>query len=226
MNFFNKNSVLSRYKVKSFHKKRKKSRIAVRIAVTLFIVAAALLFVDSRMKPLVKESGQNALRNRLTVLLNESVDKAIATNGTQYSDFVHLEKDARGNIRAVVCDTRYINSFQQVLSDDAADNVAQNGTFSIKIPLGTLLDSELFSGRGPRITLSATAYGFAVTNVFSSVESVAINQTVHRISARVTLSASARVGTHRVSETVEEIIPIAETVIVGEVPQMYVEPRD
>ncbi len=193
------------------------------VLLIFIILFAALIFTDSRLKPLVKESGTNALKNRLTIILNESVDKALAAENAEYGDFVRLAKDEKGNIKAVVCDNRIINADQQRLTDEAASNIEKNGDFSISIPLGTLLNSQLFSGRGPRIKLHARAYGFAVTNVFSSLESVGINQTIHRVNARVTLSASARIGTYRVSETVEEIIPVAETVILGDVPQTYIE---
>ena len=210
------------FRVHSLHG-RGKRRIITGAFIVLLLLFCVLLFTDSRLKPLVKESGTNALKNRLTVLLNESVDKALAAEAAEYGDFVRLEKDEKGNIKAVVCDTRFINAFQQRLSDDASVNIEKNGDFSISIPLGTLLNSQLFSGRGPRIKLHARAYGFAVTNVFSSLESVGINQTIHRVNARVTLSASARIGTYRVSETVEEVIPVAETVILGDVPQTYIE---
>ena len=89
------------------------------------------------------------------------------------------------------------------------------------VPWGTLFGSEIFSDRGLELVIESSTYGFAVTDIYSSFESVGVNQTLHKIYIEITLSAAAYIGNYKVSETINSRVPVAETVIVGDVPSAY-----
>ncbi len=209
-------------RARHFAFRRDRQRRLYRCAVVLLAVTLVLVLADIRLRPLVRGAGAHALRNELTLLLGDSVRTAAASLDYSASDFVTLERSADGTVCAAVARTDAVNAFRAALAKSAAETVDRCADFSLSVPLGTLLGSQIFSGMGPRITVNADTYGFALTDVVSTFESVGINQTVHRITVNASLSASTYIGTYHVAETVESSVPVAETIIVGQVPQTYV----
>ena len=93
----------------------------------------------------------------------------------------------------------------------------------IEIPLGNLFGSKLFSGTGPYIPVKI----MSVTSVNSSLEneflSVGINQTMHKIYIDAIIDLSVMVPGYESVVSVSTTVLIAETVIVGKVPDTYID---
>jgi sporulation protein YunB len=185
------------------------------------IVVIILILGEVRLRPIIKNAGGNALKNELTLLLNQSVEKSVLNKNVKYEDFVSLVYDNDGNMSSVVTNTVFVNKFKAQLSNDVAKTVEECGDFNIIVPWGTLFGSEIFSDRGLELTVESSTYGFVVTDVYSSFESVGINQTLHRVYVKAKLYATAYIGDYRIDETITGNIPVAETVIIGEVPNAF-----
>ncbi|MEG1407262.1 MAG: sporulation protein YunB, partial [Ruthenibacterium sp.] len=87
--------------------------------------------------------------------------------------------------------------------------------------LGTLLGWQIMAGRGPNIHLQVLPASFVETSMVDQVETAGINQTQYRIFIRFTVQMSAILPGYSTSVTVENEICVAETLIVGQVPQVY-----
>ena len=90
------------------------------------------------------------------------------------------------------------------------------------IPLGAALGVSLFSGAGPLINVSVVPVGSVTTAFATSFESAGINQTRHEISLQASVLMRIIVPTGADSVTVDTLVPIAESIIVGQVPSTYV----
>lgn len=185
------------------------------------IVVIILILGEVKLRPIIKNAGGNALKNELTMLLNQSVEKSVSDKNVKYEDFVSLAYDSEGSISSVVTNTAFVNRFKAQLSNDVAKTVEECGDFNIIVPWGTLFGSEIFSDQGLELTVESSTYGFVVTDVCSSFESVGINQTLHRVYVKAKLYATAYIGDYRIDETITGNIPVAETVIVGDVPNAF-----
>ncbi len=187
------------------------------------MLAVLIVFVigEMQLRPIIKQAGGKALKNELTILLNTAVKNAVESEDLVYNDFVTLNYNENGNISSIVSNTAFINFFKTDLSIKAAQTVDQCGDFNLLVPWGTLLGSEIFSDKGLELKVESSTYGFAVTNVYSTFESVGINQTLHKIYVELTLSATAYIGNYKIDEKVTDQIPVAETIIVGDVPNSY-----
>ncbi len=201
--------------------KGKRERIVFYISCAFLVACIVFVFGELQLRPIIKNAGANALKNELTILLNQAVNETVKLENSKYSDFVTISYTKSGEISAIESDTVYINDFKACLSENVANTVARCGDFNIGVPWGTLFGSEIFSDRGWVLTVESSTYGFAVTDIYSSFESVGINQTLHKIYVEVELSATAYIGNYRVNENVIGNVPVAETVIVGNVPNSY-----
>ncbi len=204
-----------------FMMKAKKEKFRFYITSAVIIVFIIIVFGESQLRPIIKHAGVSALKNELTMLLNQGVNETLSEKNSVYGDFVTVSYTEKGEVTAITSNTVYINKFKAALSDNVAKAVDRCGDFVIIVPWGTLFGSEIFSDRGLELTVESSTYGFAVADVYSSFESVGINQTLHKIYVVVELKATAYIGNYKITEAVKGKIPVAETVIVGIVPDGY-----
>ena len=88
--------------------------------------------------------------------------------------------------------------------------------------MGNLFDSYILDYIGIEFQVKLTDYGFIETDITSSFKSAGINQTLHRINLKIKVDVNINVGTLYQTETVETEILLAETVMLGNVPEMYI----
>ena len=208
-------------KAKWFVFKKKKQNIQFRVACIVLLICIAIIFGESQLRPIIKNAGANALKNELTLMLNDAVNKTLQNEKIIYNDFITISYSDSGKITAIMTDTVFINDFKAMLSEKTAKIVSDCGDFNVLVPWGTLFGSEIFSDKGLDLVVESSTYGFAVTDVYSTFESVGVNQTLHKIYVEITLSATAYIGNYKVEETINSRVPVAETVIVGDVPSAY-----
>ncbi len=201
--------------------KAQKEKLRFYITSAIIIVFIIIVFGESQLRPIIKHAGANALKNELTMLLNQGVNETLLEKNSVYGDFITVSYTEKGEVTSIISNTVYINKFKADLSDNVAKIVDRCGDFAIIVPWGTLFGSEIFSDRGLELTVESSTYGFAVADIYSSFESVGINQTLHKIYVEVELKATAYIGNYKITEQVKGKIPVAETVIVGIVPDGY-----
>ena len=76
---------------------------------------------------------------------------------------------------------------------------------------------------GPKLDVEVQFGGCAVTDIISEFKSAGINQTCHRILVNVSVNIYVYEFGKNLTDTVECECCIAETVIVGAVPEAYVD---
>ena len=91
----------------------------------------------------------------------------------------------------------------------------------ISIPLGSVVLPSLFAGKGPDLPVRIVSIASSSANFSSVFTSAGINQTLHQIllNSSVTMTVLTPLGTQNVTASSELIA--AETVIVGVVPNTY-----
>ena len=91
----------------------------------------------------------------------------------------------------------------------------------LSIPLGTLTGSALLAGRGPRFRVRMQSVGSCSAHFENAFEHAGINQTTHSILLYVDVSVSILLPGFNTSAKVSNAFSVAETVIVGDVPDTY-----
>ncbi len=93
---------------------------------------------------------------------------------------------------------------------------------SIKVPLGNIFGSQLLAQYGPAINIDVTPIGRVNVDFFTEFEDSGINQTRHKIYLLVRTEIQTIVPFSSSTILVESMVPIAETIIVGRVPENYI----
>jgi sporulation protein YunB len=198
-----------------FRRKKKKTLI---ISMVILLV---LGIIDFRLRPMIKNVAANRAHTISTNAINEAVLKELDDSGLKYSDFVKIERSETGKILALTTDSKLINRLKSRISIAIQDKLSRSEINKISIPLGTLLGAEFCSGMGPLVPLNISISGSVVTEFESKFCDAGINQTKHQIYLNIHTKIGALVPGYSTATDVNTNINIAETIIVGEVPNMY-----
>jgi sporulation protein YunB len=202
--------------------------IGIRLIAVGLIMLTILLLADLRIRPMLQKAGEfhcRVLAARIVnnVVLNELAELASpdASVAPVYSAFMRFTYDDSGNILSIESDMANINRFKARITELINDDISTIGQSNVDIPLGTVSGFNILYGRGPAIPVRLTPRGAANVNLISDFAPAGINQTLHRITLTVTVEISAIVPGYTNHVAVETEFLVAQTVIVGRVPDSY-----
>ena len=132
-----------------------------------------------------------------------------------------VERTSSGIVSSIRADTVEINLLQAKLNQAVTSSLQQLGESEIGVPLGTILGLQVLAGRGPTIHFKIIPVSFVESEIVNKLESSGINQTQHQIFIHMKVNMSAIIPGYSTTTTVENDVCIAETLIVGLVPDKY-----
>ena len=94
-------------------------------------------------------------------------------------------------------------------------------TEDIGIPLGNLFLPELLSGKGPEIPVQILSIRNSDASFSSLFSEAGINQTLQQMNMHVSVDVTVLVLGQSNSFTISSQVVVAETIIVGDVPNTY-----
>ena len=206
-----------------YYRRRWDRRTALRLLLFFLLagVLAVLLMAAVQMRSLLSGLAVTRVSNTVTGIVSEAVYGAIETGELQYDSLVSLEKDNEGQITAVHSNMAAFNHLQAEILSTVLERVDEVDADDLSIPIGSLTGSAILAGRGPAIHVRMESVGSSQANFHNEFTSAGINQTKHQIVLTVDVSASILLpGFHTATEVSNSFI-VAETVIVGAVPENY-----
>ncbi len=210
------------YNVK--RKPDKRSRRRKKLLLFLLLVSLFLLpfHFYSNIRPLVSSIAESRVESVVMKAINDAAVKVITENAVGYDSMVAIERGTDGKVVSVTADSTAMNLLKSLLINEIVDNVAVYGTGSVKIPVGSIIMPTLFSGHGPEIAFDLMPVGSVLADFENEFDSAGINQTRHRINVKLTVAAGVYLPGYTTETTIETRIIIAESVIVGAVPESFV----
>lgn len=201
--------------------KRKKIKTKYKVIILLVLIVFGLILLDMRLRPIIKSIMADKARSVAVRAIDNAVNHELGTQNFKYSDIVQIERAEEGKLLGITTNVQKINCLRSSLSNAISNELNKEEIKKIKIPLGAILGTELFSGSGPIITVKLFVTGNVATDFESELSEAGINQTKHRISLNTKVNVAAIIPGYPVDTNVNTNITIAETVIVGEVPKVY-----
>ena len=151
-----------------------------------------------------------------------AVNDTVSSGEIQYDSLIHFEKDNEGRITALETDMAEFNRIQAQIVSDVLARMSEVSTTELAIPLGTLSGVTLLAGRGPSIRIRMQFVGSSTARFENEFTEAGINQTKHRIMLTVDVSVSILLPGVKAYTKVSNTFSVAETIIVGTVPDSYV----
>lgn len=187
------------------------------------LALAVIFLIDSALRPTLTALAQARVENAVTRIVNDAVDGTLTSEAISYSDLVTLEKDAAGQVSVLAANTAQLNALRTEILDQVLTQVEQLDSQELGVPLGSLTGFATASDLGPVLpvrVLTAAVPTADFENVFTST---GINQTLHRIMLNVRVECTLLIPGGTVDTAVEAQVCAAETLLVGQVPDAYLE---
>ncbi|WP_295753203.1 sporulation protein YunB [uncultured Oscillibacter sp.] len=188
---------------------------------TVALLLTLMLFATTQMRPLLTSLATTRVSNTVNRIVSEAVDEAIESGNISYSDLITFEKDKDGRITAIYSNMAAFNRLQSKILDIILARIDQVSARELSIPLGSLTGSVLLAGRGPRISVRMESVGSSSARFENEFTSAGINQTKHQIVLNIDVAVSILLPGFSAATTVSNAVTVAETVIVGSVPDTY-----
>lgn len=193
----------------------------MRLLLALALIIGAAFLVRCRYMPFLLEAARTRVVNTASDHITAAVNGQIASGLIHYENIICLEKNTNGEITALRMNMAEVNRLKTVTVDLLSQELMEMDTEELSIPIGSILMPEFFAGKGPGLPIRVVSLSTADAEFFSEFTSAGINQTLQRIllELRINLTVLTPVGTESVE--VASTVVVAETVIVGSVPQSY-----
>ena len=192
-------------------------------ALALLILLGTFIGLDLGIRPMVRASAASQTHIAVNRMIQRAVLGVVEEDGLRYQSFVSLQQNQNGETTALTTDTVLINRLQGELLEKILQTLQQYREVKLELPLGSLSGVQFLAGRGPLVTLRLRPVGIVKTKIVNQFDEAGINQTRHRIQLQVTVDMLSLLPGYRISSQAQSNIILAETIIVGLVPDAYTE---
>ena len=177
-----------------------------------------LILFRTKFHGTIRSLAETQIKNSTSDLINDAIDKQIETGNIQYDRIVYFEKDLNGKITALKTNMSEVNRLKTSILNMINDEILAMDTTDLGIPLGSLILPEMLSGRGPQIPVQILSISNSDAGFESYFTQAGINQTLQKITMNISVDVSILVLGKTESFTVNSEVVVAETIIVGQVP--------
>lgn len=193
-------------------------------AVLIFSALLALLvFFRWKYSSAIMTLAQTQVKNVTSDLINDAIDAHIENSDIQYDRIVYFEKDLDGKITALKTNMSEVNRLKTDILNLINDEILELDTDDVGIPLGSLILPEIFSGRGPQIPVQILSIRNSDASFSSDFTQAGINQTLHQLNMHISVDVTLLVWGRSDSYTISSQVVVAETIIVGHVPDTFLQ---
>ena len=202
-----------------------------RKGLALFLLGITILLygtyrAEQRIGPMAQETALSVLNSELVREINIATTEALEAENIKAGSILQEDKDADGTIENIVTDYAAANRVKTAIAVRVAELMEKHRTVVAEIPAGAFFSDTLLTGFGVPVPLRVFSTHLIDIQFLDTFDSAGINQTKQQLSliikvpVRIAGVFSSREG------IVSTEVPLAESVIIGTVPQTYVSMGD
>ena len=195
----------------------------MRLGIIGLVLLILLLSLRGKYRYVISDLAKTSVLNTTSDLTNDAIARQIAAGNIAYDRIVFFEKDLEGRITALKTNMNEVNRLKTDILNMINDEILALDSSDLGIPIGSLFLPEIFSGKGPTIPVHILSIRNSDANFVSSFSQAGINQTLHRLNMEVSIDVAVLVLGETSSYTMSSEVVVAETIIVGQVPQTYLQ---
>jgi len=200
-------------------KHRRKINAKARLTIILIIVTITVIMTNAFIRDIMGSSARIQAQNMFTESLSESMDELMANEHS--FNLTNVKTNETGEIVSIQTDTAGINRLKAQVSELMVQKLGEMERHPVTVTIGSLTGIELLAGLGPQIELRFELRGGIKTDIVSEFTETGINQSLHRINCVVSADYYIILPGHRFEANLSSTVPLAESVIVGKVPDAY-----
>lgn len=204
---------------------RRKRSLLLRLALVMLLPLGLFLWAEHNLRPVILAMAEAQARVLAVQAMNDAVFEVMREGGV-YSDLMHVVLDGEGRVSMMQANTARMNELATQAALAVQKNLDAIAEAGVEIPLGAAFGSRLLAGSGPIVHVRVVPVGAVSTEFVSEFTAAGINQTRHRIFLQMDATVQMVIPTGTQTAAVSAHVPVAESIIVGEVPDSFVDVAD
>ena len=165
-------------------------------------------------------------QSQMEQVASEAIHYAISDSAIQsdkYGELVNICRDAEGSIESLTLNSHAVNKIKSDISLGVLEYLDNPENYIVKVPVGNFFSSEFVWGMGPKIKFKIVPLNATEIDFESKFVPAGINQVLHTVNVKVNVRIMALLpGFEEISEVTSSAV-ISESVIIGDVPQTYLD---
>jgi len=214
-----RNSIL--YRKFWYIKKRNSKKIHVYsiFIVILILIVLITAYTKNNILPNISTISEIRSQTVITEAVLDAVKEEEYPQNINYSDFVTISRDAQGSITSIETNVVKLNRILANVYSKITEKMSSLSQEKFAVPFGAIFGNTIFANVGPNIYVKINPIRNITANYKSEFTSGGVNQTRHRISLQVSVNEDLHGSGEEGKTEVPIEIPIAETIIVGIIPE-------
>lgn len=204
-----------------WYKKRRKS---YKFFIITLLILSVLIGAYFYYKKIVCNQIFNICSSYMYACSTDCINTAVLISldgNIKYSDLIYVDKNDSGEITLISTNAYKINKINREVSDTSTKLIQKRIEKGIPIPALAFTGISFLSGYGEKINLLTINNVSVVCDFVSTFKSVGVNQTLHSIYIEIESKIEIKVPLNNKEEKTKTKILIAETILIGKVPEFY-----
>ena len=206
---------------------RKQEKLLARRLMALVILLAlatlTTVTVYNRATPIAIENATAITRTKWENVITEEVKAILTKEGYDYDSFAVVSLDDSGRITSLAVNGRLVTEASSAITKRLTERFSQSNSLTIPVPIGSVLSPRYLQGVGFSVNINAMAYTAVSVSILSEVTAIGINQTMHRLTARIVTNTKLYCSNEKSDISHEYHIILAESIAFGKIPSSYFE---
>ena len=199
-------------------KLRKQRHIKTKLFIGAVLMITASIYVDICLRPVVITVAQYRVQGLISKAVNNAIISVMDDTDYSYSQLVDIVKNEKQEILSVNYNSLHINKLRSELVKATIEETQKLPVTNLYIPIGNITSIDILQNKGPKIKFTITPSSYVEADVESVFQNTGINQINHQIFIILKVTANALIPNYSTSVYSENKVCVAETVIIGKVP--------
>ncbi len=198
-----------------------KKFIAYILLITGILTIIFFIVFSIYLRPRVISISQRFVENEVSMIIDEEIKNLMLEEFFSYDKITLITRDSDGNVTSVSINSVLVNNFANELDINIGERIDNADTIKNEVYLTGLIGADFLSGIGPKIPIRFQPVSVTNADISHSFEEAGINQTIHTIRLTVSVDIEILLPLAHSKITVISEMPIAQTLIMGNVPKTY-----
>lgn len=206
---------------RTFRVRRRFPAALLPLLLVAVLTIGVFIHLNSRLLPYVETMAVSKATNLISQAVSEETDLSLAAEQLSYDDFVSATWNDAGRVASLSLNISQCTAFKHIVIDQLISRLENTEPTELSVPMGTFTNVLFVSDRGPSVQVRLQSVGDVTAEFSNELTSAGVNQTRHSVYLDVAVTVYLLIPGEIIPVTVEERVCVAETVIVGEVPDTY-----
>ena len=206
---------------RAFHVRRRLPGALLPLLLAAVLSALFFAALTRRLRPQIETMATSRAVNLISVAMGQEVDDCLTAEGLDYDDFVMMTTDGEGRITALAGNGAGRALLKRRVVDGLVARLESIEPEALAIPAGNLTGWLYLSDVGPGVRIRVRSVGDVTAEYRNSFIAAGVNQTCHQVWLDLTATVYLLIPGNIIPVTVSDSVCVAETVIVGQVPDTY-----